>query len=174
MGVRAPVGSGGRTANRGAQEVLTHELRQRAAADMAMPRRRQHRFERGRLSRHFNRPDQGRGTVMRHFVPSHAVAALAFGVGGSPTIAGLIPPPGRAHRGRTGLLRTAARAIAVAAIAVTADQHRRAAGGTQVASSGRFHWQVGQWEARRKRPLRERLCGQRSWGFLGCGARHRG
>lgn len=72
---------------------------------------------------------------MRHFAPPLAVAALARGMGLAAATARLIAPAGRGERGAPRPLRAAARAIAIAAITVAADQHGGAAARAQVASS---------------------------------------
>ena len=51
--------------------------------------------------------------------------------------------------------------VAVAAIAVAADEYGGATAGAQVASPGKVHWQSGPMGNRRRRPLREILCRQR-------------
>ena len=78
---------------------------------------------------------------MRHFLLPGTVAALPLGMGMAATRARLI-----AHSsGTLGIgasqAGTAAGAVALAAIAPTANEHRASAADTEVASSRRFHWQ---------------------------------
>ena len=98
---------------------------------------------------------------MRHFLASRAVAALALRVRQAPRKARLVARAGCPQRGRAGTLGAAGGAIALPPITVAADQHCRAARGTEIASSGRLHGPWGRWETRRQRPLRERLRAQR-------------
>ena len=98
---------------------------------------------------------------MRHFLASRAVAALALRVCQAPREARLVARAGCPQRGRAGTLGAAGGAIALPPITVAADQHCRAARGTEIASSGRLHGALGPWETRRQRPLRERLRAQR-------------
>ncbi|MFZ0890771.1 MAG: hypothetical protein WA005_20205 [Candidatus Binataceae bacterium] len=65
---------------------------------------------------------------MRHFF-ALAVAALALGVGASPAMAGLIATARVAQGCAACSLRTSFAAIAIAAIAMAANQHRRPAAG---------------------------------------------
>ena len=80
---------------------------------------------------------------MRHFRLSGPVAALAFGVGVTATQTVLIAPPRVPNRALAYLFGTACRAVAVAAIAVAAYEHCRAAGGAQKASSWNVHRPIG-------------------------------
>jgi hypothetical protein len=73
----------------------------------------------------------------------------------------LIAATGGAHGLAACLLRTRRGAVAVAAITVAADDDGSTAAGAQVASSGDVHWQAGPMESRRRRRLRETLCGRR-------------
>lgn len=98
---------------------------------------------------------------MRHFLASRAVAALALRVRQAPRKARLVARAGCPQRGRAGTLGAAGGAIALPPITVAADQHCRAARGTEIASSGQLHGPWGRWETRRQRPLRERLRAQR-------------
>ncbi len=120
-----------------------------------------HGFGHGRRGPYFNRRGRRRGTLMRHFLASRAVAALALRVRQAPRKARLVARAGCPQRGRAGTLGAAGGAIALPPIAVAADQHCRAARGTEIASSGRLHGPWGRWETRRQRPLRERLRAQR-------------
>jgi hypothetical protein len=76
---------------------------------------------------------------MRHFLASRAVAALALRVRQAPRKARLVARAGCPQRGRAGTLGAAGGAIALPPITVAADQHCRAARGTEIASSGRLH-----------------------------------
>jgi hypothetical protein len=78
---------------------------------------------------------------MRHFRLPGTVTPLALGVGVATTQTPLIAPPGFTHAIGTRLARTLAGAIALAAVAATADEHRYAAAGAEVASSLGFHRQ---------------------------------
>ena len=99
---------------------------------------------------------------MRHFLLSLPVAPLALGMGVRAAPRALIALSGRPHGALARLLGTGPTAIALTPVAVAADQHGGPASGAQVSSSRRFHWPKCQWGTRRERPLRERLCVQRS------------
>jgi len=75
---------------------------------------------------------------MRHFRAFCAVTALPLGMGMAPTSAGLVALSSRSHAAGA-LLGCAVFAVAVAVIAVAAQQHWGATTGAQVASGGRFH-----------------------------------
>ena len=109
---------------------------------------------------------------MRHFLLSGPVSTLAFGMGETATMRVLIATTGSPYRVVACLRRASSGAVAIAAITLAAHQHRGAAAGAQVASSGDIHWHSGPMEGRRRRALREILCRQRRrcWG---CGVRHR-
>jgi len=162
---RTPFGSGARAPNRRVQEVLTHERGQCAVAQVALPARGRyglgHGFGHGRRGPYFNRRSRRWRTLMRHFLASRAVAALALGVRQAPREARLVARAGCPQRGRAGALSATGGAVALPPVTVAADQHRRAACGTEIASSGRLHGPWGPWETRRQRPLRERLRAQR-------------
>jgi hypothetical protein len=64
---------------------------------------------------------------MRHFLLSGAVTALAFGVGMTTAQTRLIAAAGGTHGAAARLVGTLRRAVTVAAIAVAADEHGRAA-----------------------------------------------
>jgi len=98
---------------------------------------------------------------MRHSLLPSPVLTLALGVGTTAAMRGLIATAGRSQRLLACLPRTIPRAVTVAAIAVAAHEHRGAAAGAQVASSGEFHWQSGPMDSGHKRALREILCRQR-------------
>lgn len=108
---------------------------------------------------------------MRHFRLSGTVPPLARGVGVATTQTRLIALPGFTHAMGTRLARTVAGAVALAAVAGAADEHRYAAAGAEVASSWRFHRQKEPMGARQDRAIREILCTQRR--PPGHGARHR-
>lgn len=76
---------------------------------------------------------------MRHFLPPGSVAALAFGMGKTAPKRGLIAATGGAQRMAAGPFGAAGGAVALAAVAVAANEYGRAATGAQIASSGRFH-----------------------------------
>ncbi len=98
---------------------------------------------------------------MRHFLLSGSVTALPFGVGVTTAQAGLIAATSGTNRTTASLVGTLRRAVAVAAIAVAADEYGGATAGAQVASPGKVHWHSGPMGSRRRRPLREILCRQR-------------
>ena len=77
---------------------------------------------------------------MRHFLRSSPITLLTFGVGVTAAQAGLIAAPGSTDRASAGFAGTSGGAVALAAIAVAADQHSGAAGGAQIASSRQLHW----------------------------------
>ena len=116
---------------------------------------------RRRFGREWNRRGQRRGTLMRHFLLFGAVAALAFGMGMTTLPAGLIAASGSADGGASCLSRTRFGAIALAAIAMAANNHRLAATRTQVASSGEIHGQKRANGGRQQHPLRGILGMQR-------------
>ncbi len=109
---------------------------------------------------------------MRHFLLPSPVSTLAFGMGATAPMRVLIATTGSLYRLVACLRRTSSAAVAIAVITVAAHEHRGAAAGAQVASSGNIHWHSRPMESRRRRALREILCRQRRrcWG---CGARHR-
>jgi hypothetical protein len=81
---------------------------------------------------------------MRHFVGlSLAVAALTRSVGMPPTTAALVPPPGIGHATGTHFVSAVAAAVALAAIAVAADDDGYAAASAQVASGRWLHRHIG-------------------------------
>lgn len=77
---------------------------------------------------------------MRHFLRSDPITLLAFGVGVTPAQTGLIAAPGSTDRASAGFAGTSGGAVALAAIAVAANQHSGAATGAQIASSRQLHW----------------------------------
>ncbi len=160
------------SANRGAQKVLTHKFREHLVAQVAVPGRRRRGFLHYRFGRQLNRQGRWWGTLMRHFLLPSAVSTLALGMGETATMRVLIATAGSPYRLLACLRRATISAVAIAPITEAAHQHRGAAAGAQVASSGNIHWHSGPMEGRRRRALREILCRQRRrcWG---CGARHR-
>lgn len=108
---------------------------------------------------------------MRHFRLPGTVAALARGVGMATAQTRLIALPGFTRAMGTRLARTLAGAVALAAVAGAADEHRYAAAGAEVASSWRFHRHKKPMSTRQDRAIREILCTQRR--PPGHGARHR-
>ncbi len=84
---------------------------------------------------------------MRHFLLSGPVATLPFGMGATAPMAVLIATSSCPDRLLAGPRRTARSAVAMTTITGAADQHRVAATGAQVASSGEFHWQSGPMES---------------------------
>ena len=80
---------------------------------------------------------------MRHFLRFGSIAALSLGMGMTTTPAGLVAAPCGTHGVLASLIGAQRRAVAVAAIAVTADDDGSAAAGAEVASSGSVHWQSG-------------------------------
>jgi hypothetical protein len=142
------------SANPTAQEVLAYPVWQGAMASAAMPRHRIHRH--CRLSREWNRRAFGWGTLMRHFLAFRPVTALALGVGVTTSSAGLIAATGSTDGGASSLRRTRLGAVALAAIAVGANDRGLAAAGAKVVSSCRFHGQRPMGE-RQQGPLCEIL-----------------
>ena len=78
---------------------------------------------------------------MRHFLLSDPVSTLAFGMCATATVHVLIATTSSPYRLVACLWRTSSGAVAVAAITVATQEHRGAAAGAQVASSGDIHWQ---------------------------------
>lgn len=79
---------------------------------------------------------------MRHFLGlPGTITTLACGVGAAATRRGLIAPPGFALGAGARRPRTAVGTVALAAVAVAADEYRCAAAGAEVASPRRFHRQ---------------------------------
>lgn len=136
------------SANPTAQEVLAYPVWQGAMASAAMPAGRNRR--RRRFRSQWNSWGQGWGTLMRHFFVFGPVTALALGVGMTASPAGLIAATGGTDSGASSLLRTRLGAVALAAIAVGANDRGLAAAGAKVVSSCRFHGQ---------RPMGERQQG---------------
>jgi hypothetical protein len=66
---------------------------------------------------------------MRHFLLPGPVSTLAFSVGMTPSMRGLIAPAGGSYQQAAGLWRASLCAVVVAAIAVAADKHSGAAAG---------------------------------------------
>ena len=79
---------------------------------------------------------------MRHFFTFGPVATLAFGMGQTPSMAGLVPFARFPHRAAPGRLGAAPGAIALPAITVAADEYRLATARAEIASSG-FHGASG-------------------------------
>ena len=84
---------------------------------------------------------------MRHFLRpkevqsrSSPISLLTFGVGVTAAQAVLIAATGCPDRAPARLSGTFGGAVALAAVAVAANQYRGAAAGAQVASSGKVHW----------------------------------
>jgi len=77
---------------------------------------------------------------MRHFLRSGPITLLTFGVGVTATQTGLIAASGGTDRAAARLAGTSSGAVALAAIAVAANQYGGAAAGAQIASSGEVHW----------------------------------
>lgn len=78
---------------------------------------------------------------MRHFHAASAVAALPYGVVAAATRTRLVALPRFADGIGARLLRTPASTVALTMVAGAADEHRCAAAGAEVASSGWFHRQ---------------------------------
>ena len=135
----APVSRG--TANPTAQECLAHELGDGPATVVAMPARRRLGAGCAGGGEKWNRRGRGWGTLMRHFLLPLPlpVAALAPGMLQTAVEGGLIAAAGGVQGVLPRLFCAAAGAIALAAIAVAADQNGRPASGAEVASSGRVH-----------------------------------
>ena len=77
---------------------------------------------------------------MRHFLRPSPVTLLTFGVGVAAAQAVLIAATGGTDRASTRLAGTSGGAVALAAVAVAANQHGGAAACAQIASSGEVHW----------------------------------
>ena len=77
-------------------------------------------------------------TLMRHYLLASTVSALALGVRQAARIAGLIALGGSALCTDPGLGRTLSAAIALAAVAVAANEHRTAATGAYKAPGRRW------------------------------------
>ena len=84
---------------------------------------------------------------MRHFLRPNGVQSrpvpvtlLTFGVSVATAQAVLITATGGTNRASARLSGTSGGAVALAAVAVAANQHGGAAAGAQVASSGEVHW----------------------------------
>jgi hypothetical protein len=73
---------------------------------------------------------------MRHFLCSGSIAALPLSVGVTTGQAALVAATSGTYRKVTGVFGTLRGAITLATITVAAYHHRRAAAGTEVASSG--------------------------------------
>ncbi|MDR2155110.1 MAG: hypothetical protein LBE78_08815 [Burkholderiaceae bacterium] len=82
---------------------------------------------------------------MRHFLLFGPVSALALRVGHAPARAGLVTPAGGAQRQAPRLIGARARAVALAPVAVAANEHGRAAARAQVTACGQFHGISGPW-----------------------------
>lgn len=83
------------TSNPTPQEVLAHEVGNGPATDVAMPAHRWPGARYGGGGIQWNRPGLGWGTLMRHFLLSRPVAALAPGMPKAPLNTALIPAAGR-------------------------------------------------------------------------------
>ncbi len=83
--------------------------------------------------RHFLRP---KGALSR----SGPIPLLTFGVGMTAAQAVLIAATGGSDRVSARPVGTSAGAVALAAVAVAANQYGGAAAGAQIASSGEVHW----------------------------------
>ena len=142
------------SANPAAQEVLAYPVWQETMASAAMPAGRNRR--RRRFRSEWNSWGQGWGTMMRHFFVFRPVTALALRVGMTASPTGLIAATGATDGGASCLRRTRFGAVALAAIAVAANDHGRTAAGAKVVSSCRFHGQRPMGE-RQQGPLCEIL-----------------
>jgi hypothetical protein len=80
---------------------------------------------------------------MRHFLLFAPIARLPFSMPMTAGQTALVALSGIPHATFARCLRTGVIAVAIASVAVTANHHRRAAASAQIASSGRFHRQVG-------------------------------
>ena len=98
---------------------------------------------------------------MRHFLLSGPVTALSFGVGMTARTTGLIARASGAHGTLASGLGADLRAVAVAAIAMAANQYGGTAAGAQEASSRSIHGQLRPMDCGQRRALREILCRQR-------------
>lgn len=76
---------------------------------------------------------------MRHFLLAGPIATLTFGVPMAARQTALVAVSGLPHAALSHRLRTGTITVAVAAITVAANHHRRAAPRAQVASSGKVH-----------------------------------
>ena len=121
---------------------------------MAAPAVPGHRFHRRRRFRpELIRHGQGRGTLMRHFlrpkaVQSHSgpITLLTFGVGVTTAQTVLIAITGGPDRAAACQVGTSRGAVALATVAVAANEYGGAAAGAQIASSREVHgspWPMG-------------------------------
>ena len=78
---------------------------------------------------------------MRHFCLTIAVTALTCSMIETARSTRLIALTGVLQRLSSRKLCTIACTVALAAVAVTADQYRCATAGAKIVSCGRFHWQ---------------------------------
>jgi hypothetical protein len=127
-----------------------------ASAAMPVGRNCRHR----RFRSEWNSWAIGWGTLMRHFFVFRPVKALALSVGMTASPAILIAATGGTGSGVSRLRRTRLGAVALAAIAVAANDHCFAAAGTKIVSSCRIHRQRPMG-GRLQRLLRGILCMQR-------------
>ena len=104
---------------------------------------------------------------MRHFRPTCPVAALPSGVGETAPTAALIPSPGGLERLAPGWLRAPRTAVAIAPVAVAADQHLTPTTGTMEQTSGALHRQLLPMRTGLKSPRQRYLCSGRARHGLG-------
>lgn len=76
-------------------------------------------------------------TLMRHYLPTGSPSPLALGMGAAALAAVLVAFAGSALGATSGLERAPCAAVALAAVAVAADEHRAAAQGAQKAPGRR-------------------------------------
>jgi hypothetical protein len=81
----------------------------------------------------------GSRTLMRHFVPTGAVAALALGMLELASSASLITPSSGSLRLTSRQVRTGRTTVNIAAVTATADHHLTMTSGTVEKAYGIFH-----------------------------------
>lgn len=92
----------------------------------------------------------GWGTLMRYYLSFAPTSAfLASGIRAPARVPGLVPSAGVPHLLTAHSLRAAVRAIDIAAIAGTADQHLARAPGTEVKTGAADHRLLGRWVQRK-------------------------
>lgn len=82
---------------------------------------------------------------MRHFLLPGAIAAHALGMGEPPAATTLVASPRFPNRSKPNQLRTGAGTIALASVAVAANEHLRSAAPTQKESTHHFHRLALHW-----------------------------
>ena len=121
-----------------AQEVQTNKVRDRAATEVALAGLTRVGIQSGFVAgRQYTSTARWWATLMRHYLPTGPPSPLALGMGVAAFAAVLVALARSALGATSGLVRAGGAAVALAAVAVAADEHRAATQGAQK-TSGRW------------------------------------